>query len=119
MKLLRFENRHKPIASLRVFYLRMLRSVLTGAITIALALFIGMAGYHLSENMPWTDAFLNASMILSGMGPVTELHTNAGKIFAGSYALFSGLAFIMIVSLIFAPLLHRMFHLFHLEQDKE
>ena len=76
-----------------------------------------MTGYHYSEDMPWIDAYVNAAMILSGMGPVTELHTNAGKIFAGSYALFSGIIFLVVIAVILAPLFHRFLHKFHL-QDK-
>ena len=74
-----------------------------------------MAGYHFLERLPWLDAFLNASMILSGMGPVGELKTTAGKIFAGCYALFSGVAFLTSIGLIFAPVFHRFLHKFHLE----
>ena len=78
-----------------------------------------MLGYHFFEKMPWVDAFVNAAMILSGMGPMGALATTNGKIFAGCYALFSGLAFILIIGLIFAPILHRLFHRFHLENDDE
>lgn len=77
-----------------------------------------MVGYHFSEKMSWIDAFVNASMILSGMGPLGQLNTEAGKIFAGCYALFSGLAFILITGLIFAPVLHRLFHRFHVDSEK-
>jgi hypothetical protein len=93
-------------------------------ILTTLALYIGAFGYHKTENMPWLDAFLNASMILSGMGPVDQLHTKAGKIFATCYAIFSGVAFLSIVALFLAPALHRFLHRFHLdvhelEQDED
>ena len=78
-----------------------------------------MWGYHGFEAMPWVDAFCNASMILSGMGPVGELHTQGGKIFAGCYALFSGLAFIVVVSVLLAPLIHRLLHEFHIETPEK
>ncbi len=68
--------------------------------------------------MPWTDAFLNASMILSGMGPVNTLQTQGGKIFSGCYALFSGTLFLVTIAIVFAPVIHRFFYLFHLIDDK-
>ena len=78
-----------------------------------------MIGYHHFENQSWLDAFVNAAMILSGMGPLTPLQTSAGKLFAGFYALFSGLAFITTVGIILAPVVHRFFHKFHLEHDSQ
>lgn len=82
---------------------------------IAGALFIGMFGYHHYEGLPWLDAFLNASMLLGGMGPVESPQTDGGKLFAGMYALFAGLVFIIAAGLIVAPAIHRMLHLFHWE----
>ena len=81
---------------------------------IGVSLFLGMFGYHHFENMTWIDAFVNASMILSGMGPIGELHTSAGKLFAGCYALYSGLALITIAAILLAPVAHRILHRFHL-----
>lgn len=78
-----------------------------------------MLGYHLLEKMPWADSFANASMILAGMGPLRNLNTTAGKIFAGFYALFCGLIFVSIVAILLAPIFHRFLHKFHLEQGKE
>ena len=69
--------------------------------------------------MPWIDALLNASMILSGMGPVNELRTTGGKIFATCYAIFSGVAFLSIVAIFLAPAIHRFLHRFHLEAERE
>lgn len=111
-----FEKSHQPLASFRQFVIRLVRVLLFGLILIAAALFIGMLGYHLFENMSWVDAFVNAAMILSGMGPLTPLITTSGKIFAGFYALFSGLAFILIVAVIFSPIIHRFFHKFNLDK---
>ncbi len=81
-------------------------------------LFIGMAGYHWLEDLAWVDAYVNAAMILGGMGPVDQLHTSAGKLFAGTYALFAGLVFLLAMGVIAAPLLHRAMHRFHLD-DKQ
>jgi hypothetical protein len=112
-----FEHRRQPVVSRSIFYARVARSaVLAGAIMVA-SLVVGMAGYHFLEHMSWIDAFVNAAMILSGMGPVGQLQTSAGKIFAGSYALFSGLAFVSSVGVVFAPIFHRFLHQFHLEVD--
>lgn len=85
------------------------------SVLIVFSLGLGMAGYHFLESLHWVDAFTNAAMILSGMGPLAPLQTTAGKIFAGCYALFSGLAFLTSVGVVFAPILHRFLHKFHLE----
>ena len=98
--------------------LHLIRNFVFGVIIIAAALFIGMFGYHTTEHMPWIDAFINASMILSGMGPVSPLTTFYGKLFAGCYALFSGLIFIITVAIIFAPIMDRFFRKIHLEINK-
>ena len=76
-----------------------------------------MAGYHFLEKLSWLDAFLNASMILSGMGPVATIQTSAGKLFAGCYALFSGLALITSIGVVSVPIFHRFLHRFHLDPD--
>ena len=110
-----FEHRCQPLVPRRVFYARLARSGVASAGIILGALGIGIAGYHGLEGMPWLDAFVNAAMILSGMGPVSPLQTSAGKLFAGCYALFSGLAFVTAVGVIFAPVFHRFLHKFHLE----
>ena len=110
-----FEHYHKPLLSRAEFFMRLAKSVGIGlSITLA-ALGIGMIGYHHFEHMSWTDAFANAAMILSGMGPLTSLQSDAGKLFAGIYAMFSGLAFIVILGVVFAPVVHRFLHKFHLE----
>jgi hypothetical protein len=96
-------------------YLHLLRNAFIGSLLIFIALYAGMLGYHYFENMNWDDAFLNASMILSGMGPAANLVTPAGKIFAGCYALFSGLAFIGIVMIMLTPVIHHFFRRIHLE----
>jgi hypothetical protein len=80
---------------------------------IALSLLIGMLGYRVFEHLPWIDAFLNASMLLGGMGPVNMPQTAAGKLFAGCYALYAGLVFIATTALLLTPVLHRVIHRFH------
>jgi len=82
-----------------------------GLITFSIA--VGMAGYHGLEHLPWLDAFLNASMLLGGMGPVNPPVTDGGKLFAGIFALYAGLVFIVTAALLFTPLLHRLMHRFH------
>lgn len=111
-------KRKGRFAAPKNFYSHMIRNSLIGVTLIAAALFIGVLGYHLFEPMSWIDAFLNASMILSGMGPATTLTTTAGKLFAGCYALFSGLAFIAIVVIMLSPLIHAFFRKIHLETGK-
>jgi hypothetical protein len=110
-----FEHRHQPLLPRYVFYTRFARSAALGMCIILVSLALGMVGYHFLEHLSWLDAFVNASMILSGMGPVDHIKTSAGKIFAGCYALFSGLALITSASIIFAPVVHRFLHRFHLE----
>lgn len=96
-----------------------IRNSTIGLMLVASALYIGMLGYHFYEGMSWLDSFLNASMILSGMGPASTLTTTAGKLFAGFYALFSGLAFIAIVVIVLSPAIHRFFRKIHLESTKD
>ena len=113
----RFEKRGQTPISQQQFARRMLRcGGIAGAIT-GTALFIGIAGYHWVGGLGWVDSFLNASMILGGMGPVDPMATNAGKIFSGCYALFSGLVFIALAGFLVAPVAHRMLHRFHYEPD--
>lgn len=114
-----FESRHKPLLPRREFYARLARNFAIGALVIMAALLTGMLGYHHFESMNWIDAFANAAMILSGMGPFGELHTEGGKLFAGFYALFSGLVFIAVVGIVFAPAVHRALHRFHLEDQEQ
>lgn len=114
-----FEKHHEELLPRAIFLLRFTRAIVLGWIMIVAALGIGMAGYHYYEKMPWIDAFANASMILSGMGPLGPLNTYEGKLFAGCYALFSGLMFIVILGVIFGPIIHRFFHKFHLDDEDD
>ena len=112
-----FEPRYEALLPRRKFYHRLARSAAISLTLIVASLVIGMAGYHCFENLGWIDSFANASMILSGMGPLGELKTSGGKIFAGCYALFSGVAFLTSVGVVFTPIFHRFIHMFHLEAD--
>ncbi len=112
-----YEMHHEQIASRRRFFLRFMRNFIAGLLAIAAALFIGMLGYHIFEHMSWIDAFANASMILSGMGPLGTLVTESGKLFAGFYALFSGLFFIFVIAIIYGPIVHRFLHRFHVKTE--
>ena len=82
---------------------------------LLLSLGLGMAGYHFTEGLSWIDSMLNASMLLGGMGPVTQLHTIAGKLFASFYALFSGIVLLAAAGVVIAPLFHRLLHHFHID----
>jgi hypothetical protein len=113
-----FEHKSSPLLTRQAFIARMARCVLLCAAISVATLTLGMLGYHVLEKMPWPDAFANASMILAGMGPLGNLNTTAGKIFAGFYALFCGLIFCTIFALILAPIFHRCLHKFHLETGK-
>lgn len=110
-----YEHRRDALLPFPAFLRRVLRNLSAAGSIVAAALGAGILGYHALENMPWIDAILNASMILGGMGPVNELHTSAGKLFASAYALFSGIVFITTTGILLAPFLHRFLHQFHLE----
>jgi hypothetical protein len=114
-----FEHRSHRVIARHRFALRM---ALAGAIWLGLTivgLAIGMAGYAFFEGMSATDAYVNAAMILSGMGPVGELKSVSGKIFAGTYAIFSGLLIVVATGFVLAPVFHRVLHKFHVEQKGE
>ena len=107
--------RHRPLPSRAVYLRRLRRSILIALGLVSGSLILGMLGYRGFEGMSWLDAFLNASMILGGMGPVSQLQTPGGKVFAGCYAIFSGLVFITMAAVVLAPIVHRFLHRFHLE----
>jgi len=110
-----YEHRSHPLLSRAKFARRVFRHLLLALLAIGVALGIGIIGYHCIGGLSWIDSVLNASMILGGMGPVDPLHSSAAKLFASFYALFSGLAFIGIASLMVAPFAHRLLHRFHIE----
>jgi len=101
------------------FRARLLKMASFGFALIAASLVVGMLGYHYIAGQKWPDSFLNAAMILSGMGPVGEMNSTAAKIFAGIYALYSGLALILFAGIILSPIIHRFLHKFHLESGKK
>ncbi|QJE94646.1 hypothetical protein [Luteolibacter luteus] len=115
----RFEQRREKLISRQHFTLRMLRCGAIAAGITMFALSIGIAGYHWIGGLGWVDSFLNACMILGGMGPVDELKDDPAKIFAGCYALFSGLVFVALAGFLVAPVFHRMLHRFHYESDDD
>ncbi len=112
-----FEHHRQPLLPRAAFLRRLLRYALAALLIILGSLAIGMVGYHQFEGLAWIDAFVNAAMLLGGMGPVAELHTTAGKLFAGLYALYSGLVFLLVAGVLLAPIIHRFLHRFHLEID--
>jgi len=113
-----YEKRHHPLVPFSIFVQRVLKNLVIGCLIILGSLGLGMLGYHHFEDMTWVAAYENAAMILSGMGPVDELHTDAGRLFAGTYALFSGIVFLVVIAIIVAPLFHRFLHKF-LIHDRE
>jgi hypothetical protein len=107
-----------PAAADRAAFARRLaRNFAAASLLIGASLLAGMAGYHWLEGMAWIDAFANAAMILSGIGPLAPLQTWGGKLFAGLYALYSGLVLIVAAGIVFAPLVHRLLHSFHVETE--
>jgi hypothetical protein len=114
-----FEHHTQPLATQAVFARRMLRYGLVTSGMILLSLIMGMVGYHYFESLSWIDSLLNASMILGGMGPVNALRTNAGKLFASFYALYSGIILLASVGILATPIFHRFMHHFHLELEDE
>ncbi len=113
-----FESKSDPLIPLPAFYARLARSVLATVAVVAFSLGLGAVGYHFLGDLPWIDALLNASMILTGMGPVDPMKTSLAKLFATFYSLYSGVAFLTMIAVLVAPLLHRMLHSFHLDDDE-
>jgi xanthine/uracil permease len=113
-----YEGRNHPLLSRAKFARRVGGHLLLALFVVGLALAIGVFGYHFIAHLSWIDSLLNASMILGGMGPVDPLQSSAAKLFASFYALFSGLAFVGIASLMIAPFAHRFLHRFHIEVSK-
>lgn len=114
-----YEPRHRPLATRRYFARRVLLHSGVAALLLALSLGIGMVGYRHFEGFTWIDAFVNSAMLLGGMGPVNAPQSAAGKLFAGLYALYAGLVFLIAVGLVFTPIVHRLMHKFHLDEDRK
>ena len=116
---MKFEHYKKPLLTGKEFIRRQLRYAGFSLIILFVSLGAGTTGYHILGTLPWIDAFLNASMILTGMGPVDHLETQRGKLFAALYALFSGIAFLTFAAVLFAPAYHRFLHKLHLDIEKD
>lgn len=112
-----YEARHQPLLSQAAFARRVVRHFMIGVAILAGSLLLGVLGYHFTERLGWLDALLNAAMILGSMGPVDPVRTDAGKIFASLYALYSGIVFIVVAGVILAPVVHRILHRFHISTD--
>jgi hypothetical protein len=112
-----YEHHKQPLLTRRQFLRRMARHAAAALVVLLLSLGLGILGYRCTEQLPWLDALLNASMILGGMGPVDAMHTNGGKLFASLYALFSGVAFLAVAGILIAPIAHRVLHRLHLDDE--
>lgn len=110
-----YEHRSEPLLSRRRFAYRMWQHFLIALVVVVASLLIGMAGYRAFARFSWIDSFLNSAMLLGGMGPVGEISTASGKLFAGCYALYSGLVLILSAGVLLTPVLHRVMHHLHLE----
>ena len=114
-----FEKRQEPLVPTHVFAGRLLNFLLFSLFVMSFALCLGVLGYHHFAKLDWIDALLNASMILSGMGPVDPLPDDAAKLFASFYALFSGIVFISTAGILLTPMFHRVLHKFHIEGESD
>ena len=115
---MRLERRHDALLPRRKFLRRQVGYAATALGVIVISLGIGVLGYHGIEHLPWIDSLLNASFILTGMGPVDPVRSVAGKLFASAYAVFSGIAFLTTIGILLTPLVHRFLHRFHVEESK-
>jgi hypothetical protein len=113
------EGKYEPLAPLRIFFSRVGRCFLVTLVIVGFSLTLGTVGYHYSEGLGWVDSLLNASMILTGMGPHDRMQTNSGKLFSVFYCLYSGLAFLSLVAILIAPIYHRFMHQFHLDEAEQ
>ncbi len=114
-----YERRRHPLLPRGAFAWRLARHAALAAFLMALSLGVGMVGYAHYEQWGWRQAFLNSAMLLGGMGPVHPPATAGGQLFAGFYALYAGLVFLLVAGLLLAPLVHRFLHHFHWEEDTE
>lgn len=115
---MKLENRKQKIVPLNDFFFRIGRYGLFAFGLVFVSVLIGTIGYHDLANITWLDSFHMACMILTGMGPVVEMTSQTAKIFSSFYALYSGIAFLSITAVFFAPIIHRLLHILHVEQDE-
>ena len=113
-----FEHRSQPLLPRSQFLRRMAAAIGVTLVIIAVSLAMGMAGYHYLGGLLWIDALLNSAMILTGMGPVDPMQSSGGKLFATFYALYSGVAFLSMMAVLLAPIIHRAMHKFHLDAEE-
>ncbi|MBK8505942.1 MAG: hypothetical protein IPL46_29360 [Saprospiraceae bacterium] len=113
-----FEHHSKSVLPMQQFRHRVLRYLMYSILILGFSLGIGMAGYHFIAYLTWLDSFYNASMILTGMGPVNPMTTDGAKFFSGCYALFSGIAFLSTVAVLFAPVAHRFLHIMQIDDEQ-
>jgi hypothetical protein len=113
-----YEHYRVPLAPRHVFVRRLLKSCAIAVGVVLVSLLAGTAGYHFTEGLPWLDAALNASMILTGMGPVDKVETTGGKVFAILFSLYSGVTFLTMMAVVLAPVVHRFLHKLHLQADR-
>lgn len=116
---LKLEHRKQQVIPLPHFFLRLGRYTVFAVLLIAVSITIGIFGYHYLGQLKWIDSFHMSCMILTGMGPVAEMNTNAAKLFSSLYALYSGVAFLSITAVFFAPIIHRLLHILQVEKDKD
>jgi len=112
------EKRHEALLPREKFLHRQVRYIAAAGLVVGLSLSIGILGYHTFGRLPWIDSLLNASFILTGMGPVDPVKSVAGKLFASGYAIFSGIAFLSTIGILMTPIVHRLLHRFHLQEDQ-
>ena len=112
-----YENKRQRVISHQQFMRRLRQHIGVASVLLAASLAFGMVGYKAFEHLSWTDGFLNSAMLLGGMGPVNPPLTEAGKLFAGMYALYAGLVFVVTAALMVTPVAHRLLHRFHCDDD--
>jgi hypothetical protein len=114
---MKLENRRQPVTPIRHFLFRLFRYGLFAFSLVVISVLMGTVGYHYFGQIGWLDSFHMACMILTGMGPVVEMKSNAAKLFSSFYALYSGVAFLSITAVFFAPIVHRLLHILHVEEE--
>jgi len=115
--LFKYEHRKQPLLPQQAFVKRLVFAAILSTILLAVWTLVGMIGYHALAGLGWVDAFLNSAMIVGGMGPVDVLNNQSAKVFAGIYAILSGVIFLSVFGLLFVPVFHRFLHRFHLDTD--